>query len=302
MTNPRVDGGRSGPDVFFVNGFPRSGTTVMATALTAAVGGVTTTAGVLARDIPALADFLQRQSGSDRGVDRLVVTADTVEEYGYLLNQRTGRRSCYGDPRGVDVLRRHVTELAAEAPGAPVVLKNPQDFGAEARLLRDFPGSGILLLRRRLSDIDDSVLRAMRRVSESGGYPQAVAGGHDDRLPAKLASPWRRALLRAAVRWYLYLGVLRLIRSVRTLPPGRVAFLDHAEMCADARAGAQWAAHLVDPDALAAAYRGASFGERQPAASAGPVARQLDRLWDRAWQRARTRQNAIVPSHPQASS
>jgi hypothetical protein len=46
------------PELLFVNGFHRSGTTVLTSAVTEATGGVTTTVGVLARHIPALAGFL----------------------------------------------------------------------------------------------------------------------------------------------------------------------------------------------------------------------------------------------------
>ncbi|QEC48339.1 sulfotransferase [Baekduia soli] len=274
----------------FINGFHRSGTTVMACAVTDAVGGITTTVGVLARSIPSLDSFLKALDAgpADRGVDRLPVTPQTAEEYGFLLHHLTGKRALYGHPGGVPLLREHIASLAAEAPDATIVLKNPWEVGHEARLLADYPDAHIILLRRRLADIERSIDRALPRASTSA-YLRAL-DGDSVRLEALLASRWRRPLWRWVLRMALRGRAFRLAASVRRLPPDRVALLSYDELRSDPAAGAAWAAHLIDPQALAQAFARHAFAEHDGAAPASLVQRALDRRWARAWAQVRAAQ------------
>lgn len=281
------------PPLLFVNGFHRSGTTVLTSAVTDAVGGVTTTAGVLARHIPTLAAFFETapNGATTRGADRLEATPRTVEEYGYLLQQRTGEHALYGHPDNLRVLREHIAELAAEHPGATIVLKNPWDMGREAQLLADFPGARIVILRRRLADIERSGRRAVLGHS-TGAYSRAVDGDGEryHQLQRLLASPWKRPLLLWGLRLAVRRQAFALARSVERLPADRVALLSFDEFQADPRAGAAWAAHLLDPDALAEAFARHAFTERLAPAPSSAVHRALDRRWARAWERARAAQ------------
>jgi hypothetical protein len=289
-----------GPRVIFINGFHRSGTTVITSAVTEAVGGVTTTVGILARHIPTLDALLRSQQAGavDRGVDRLEITPQTPEEYGFLLNYRTGTHAVYGHPDGLSLVRQHISELAGEAPGAPIVLKNPWEVGREAQLLADHPQAAIILVRRRLADIERSTERALLR-SSSSAYSRALDGDSDDykRLQHLLGSRWRRPLLLNAQRLGLRRHAYQLAGSVLELPLGRVAFLSYDELRADPNAGAAWAAHLLDPQAFAKAFERHAFAERSPAAPSSIVHRAVDRRWREAWARARAAQvrAGVVP-------
>lgn len=283
------------PPLLFVNGFHRSGTTVLTSAVTEAVGGVTTTVGGLARHIPTLVPMLEA-GDVDRGVDRLRIAPDTAEEYGFLVRYRVGKRSIYEAPEGVTVLREHVAELAADAPGATVVLKNPWDTGAEARLLDDFPTATVILVRRRVADIERSVIRALERMATANAYPHALSGaggepGH--RLADILASPWKRAAALTAVRAVLRRRMLRWTRRVAALPLDRVALVSYDEMRADPAHGAAWAAHLVDPAALAESFTRHAFGERADPARSGPIQDLLERRFERTWDRMRAAQTRV---------
>jgi hypothetical protein len=292
----------------FINGFHRSGTTVMTSAVTEAVGGVTTTVGVLARQIETLGAFLETVSAGtvDRGADRLPITPDTAEEYGFLLHHRTGKHALYGHPDGVAVLREHVAELAAEAPHGTIVLKNPWEVGHEAQLLADFPDARIILLRRRLADIERSVDKALLRASASP-YFHALDGDseHYRRLQRLLASRWRRPMLLRALRLVVRLRAYRLAGSVAQLPSERIAFLSYDELRADPKAGAAWAAHLLDPLALAEAFTRHAFAERSELERSSMVQRALDRRWKSAWERARAAQlraGIVAPPEGPATS
>jgi hypothetical protein len=286
-------------DVVFVNGLHRSGTTLTAAAVTEATGGVTTTAGYLARHIPTLAEFLAaaRATGATRGVDKLPATESTAEEYGFLLRRHTGKNGLYADPANVEVLRRAIRELA---PDGTVVLKNPFDLGREARMLADFPEARILIIRRRLADVQTSMLRSLARILRAPtGYTQAL--GADGIRPGRLArilSPgWSGRTIRALINGWMYLRVLRLTRGVAGLPLDRIALICYDELREDPGAGAAWAAHVVDPDRLAAAFTRRAFADQAPPQPGSRLARALDRHWERTWSRVRKAQQTagILP-------
>jgi hypothetical protein len=278
------------PRLLFVNGFHRSGTTVMTSAVTDAIGGTTTTVGVLGRSIPTLGAFLDThvEGTVDRGADHLHITAQTAEEYGFLLAHRTGTKALYGHPDGLALLREHVAELAADAPGRAIVLKNPWEVGHEAKLLTDFPTARIIILRRRIADIERSMGKALVRASSSA-YSRALESDSDQfrRLEKQLASRWRRRLLLRGLRLTVRGQAYRLCTSVRSLAPDRVAFLSYDELRADAANGAAWAAHVIDPDALAEAFSRHAFTERGTHVASTPMQRALDRRWRRTWREMR---------------
>lgn len=283
---------RSRPPLLFINGFHRSGTTLLTSAVTEAVGGVTTTVGSLARHIPAVRGFLAGGAGtSDRGVDRLEVTERTTEEYGFLLSYRTGERALYGHPACVPLLREHISELTAEAPGATVVLKNPWEVGHEAQMLRDFPDARIIILRRRMADIERSIAAALVRTSSSA-YARALEPDEAGHLhyQRQIRSRRQRAMLLGAYRWALRAHVYRLAGSVGRLPPERIALLSYDELRADPGSGAAWAGHLVDPQALARAFARLAFEDRPVPVRSSIVHRILDRRWRRSWDAVRQAQ------------
>jgi len=288
------------PKLLFIDGFHRSGTTVLTTALTEAVGGVTTTVECLARRIPTLESFLAA-GGGDRGVDRLQVVPQMAEEYGFLLRYRTGKRSIYESPDGLAVLREHIAELAAEAPAAPVVLKNPWDTGNEARILDDLPTATMIIVRRRVAEIEASVERALARLCSSNAYSHALSGAEGEpgrRLADIFASRWKRTLVLTLIRTVLRWRMFRLAGRVGALPLDRVAFVSYDELRVDAYGAAVWAAHLVDPASLAEAFTRHAFAESSAPVHSGLIQRALDRRWRRAWDRMRAAQVrvAVLPS------
>jgi hypothetical protein len=287
--------------VFFVTGFNRSGTTLVTSAVTEATGGATLTAGHLARHIPTLERFLvtakKRGAAPDRGVDRLPVSESTPEEYGWLLQTLTGEPAFGEEAARSGALEQLIEEVADAEPGVNgsepvVVLKNPWDTGREQLLLGHVEGSVALLVRRQLGAIEDSQARAWSRMATSNRYLRALIPDRrraGEILSSVLDPAARQRMIRANNR-QMRRDVLRLARIVSMLPPDRVAFLSYDELRADPRAGAAWAAHLLDPDAMAKAVAAHTFPEYNHEARGSLVVRAIDRYWARAWRRARARQ------------
>lgn len=281
--------------VLFVTGFNRSGTTLVTSAVTEAARGTTLTVGDLARHMPTVERFLassrKKATAPDRGVDRLPVNESTPEEYGWLLQAKTGDFAFGEKAVQAGTLPALVKELAG-GQDTTVVLKNPWDTGRERMLLDHVDGAQVLLVRRQLGAIEDSMSRAYERMATSNRYMRALIT--DRRRAGELLSaildPQARAGLIRDTRRTTRRDALRLARGVRKLPLDRVAFLSYDELREDPRRGAAWAAHLLDPGALSQAVTELTFPEYNHRAPGSLLVRAVDRYWAHAWRRARARQ------------
>jgi hypothetical protein len=281
--------------VLFITGFNRSGTTLLTSAVTTATQARTLTVGDLARHMPSVRRFLATASKHgtvvDRGVDRLPVSESTPEEYCWLLNDVTGEFVFDAEAAQAGVLDSLIDELAGERD-ATVVLKNPWDTGRERLLLDHFAGACVIVIRRDLSAIEDSQHRALNRMATSSRYPRALIGDPHSRaeMLGALLNPVARQRLVGDFRQRVRRTAVGLGRSASKLPLDRVAFLSYDELRADPIAGASWAAHLLDPDALATAITAQTFGEYNGTSAASWTVKAIDWYWARAWRRARARQ------------
>ncbi len=292
---PGPDTPASSPIVVFVNGFHRSGTTLLATAATEATGGVTLTVGDLAGYLPALRYFLRVQRRNhrtpDRGVDNLPVTDSTPEEYGWLLRRLTGRSALSAHAARDGILPRLVGELAGNSGSSVVVLKNPPDTGRERLLLQHLPGSRVLLVRRGLAAMEESLGRAVSRSAQSSGYPYALVGSPRDAGSFKLQLwPAGRWVALRQMRWRTRVKVVRLAHRASRLPMDRIAFLSYDELRQDPQAATRWAAHLLDAEALGRSVAALARPDRRCRRRGSWLVRLIDWYWARAWRRAREAQ------------
>jgi hypothetical protein len=284
--------------ILFVNGFNRSGTTVLQEAVAAATGGAAlTVADLMRHGSPALAGRLRSIVESpepvDRGVDRRRVAADTPEEYGWFLLDRAaaGRRSPRFEPAAAGHLRQ-ITDAIVERSGV-AVMKNPADFGQESQLLGSFPDAKVILVRRGLGAIADSSCRAVARLVRSRTYVLTLTC--DSRWVRFVlwldTTPFGPTLIKSATRWKLRLRLLSFLRTVSSLPLDRVAFLTYEELVEAPGDGSRWARHLLDSERLGKEFEEAHSHPRSPKPSRTPlVDRWLDRRWARAWAAMRAEQ------------
>jgi hypothetical protein len=281
--------------VLFITGFNRSGTTLLTSAVTQAAHARTLTVGDLARHMPSVQRLLssasKRGAVVDRGVDRLPVSESTPEEYCWLLNAVTGEFVFDARAAQTGVLDSLIAELAGEQD-ATVVLKNPWDTGRERLLLDHFANADVILIRRALGAIEESQSRALNRMATSNRYPRALIGDPHSRaeMLGALLNPQARQRMVGDFRQRVRRTAVRLGRDAGKLPLHRVAFLSYDELRADPIAGASWAAHLLDPNALGEAIAAHTFPEYNTASPRGVTVAIIDWYWARAWRRARARQ------------
>jgi len=286
-----------------VNGLHRSGTTVIAEAATEASDGVTVTAGMIAESNPYLRALLDEVADEgrqvDRGVDARELSPDLPEEYGWLLRDVGRVPAPNVRARTVPALLEIIERLTAQGGGRAVVLKNPWDFGRERALLDLHPNASILLVRRSMPAVNASRRRATRRYGRSGAYISALMR---ERPGVRiLISGVRRkrslAMITSSAEWAARVRVLVFLRGAHRLPLERVAFISYDELAAGEE-GADWAAHIIDPERFNRALRSKLWGQAAPANPTGSLPDVfLDRLWGRVWERLRAAQAArgIVP-------
>ncbi|WP_020518735.1 sulfotransferase [Catelliglobosispora koreensis] len=276
----------------FITGFNRSGTTLITSAATEAAGGATLTVGYLARHMPKVDAFLKAAESAeippDRGVDRLPVTPSTPEEYGWLLAAKTGQLAFGFRAAKSRVLHQAVDEIGAEANADTVVLKNPWDTGKEGKLLDAFAGSRVIIVRRQLSAIENSLSRAWERMASNNAWVQALMDNPDfaAQIGAVLADPEARAKMVDDSRAKMRADAKSLADSVASLPLDRTAFVSYDELRADPRAGAAWLSHLLDADAFAASVSANTFPEFNQTSSDD----ELDTYWADSWNKVRQQQ------------
>ncbi len=281
--------------ICFVTGFHRSGTTVLTEAVASAVRAPVLTVGDLAGYIPALAELLDslesRPVPVDRGVDGRPVSSAMPEEYCVYLASRGRRRKLRYGSRAKADLQALADTVAARGGSRSAVMKNPWDTANEARLLKDFPHSSVVIVRRALPEIEASQRAAYARERDSEEYMGTLLPGEFVKRLWRIAHRGRLLprLINSTSVWRLRLRALRLASQVHRLPPDRTALLSYDEFRTDARAAAQWASHLLDPDVLAEEFaaRCAPFGAEHQTARVSRVAAAIERYWARSWERTR---------------
>jgi len=285
--------------ILFVSGFNRSGTTLVTSAATAATKGGTLTVGHMARHMPSIDHFLReaKEKGTtpDRGVDQLRITESTPEEYGWLLLHTTGQFTFGDKAKESGILQTVIEEIAKDAEEPVVVLKNPFDVGNERLLLDSFPGSRLIMLRRRIGAIEHSLGRAWARMATNNEWVQALVGGPEyagDFLGI-VTDPAKRDAMVKDSREKTRKTARTIARDAAKLPLDRTAFLSYDELRADPAKGAAWAAHLFDPGAFASAISGLTFPEYHHERSDSPVAQVIDAYWAWSWRRVRARQRRL---------
>jgi len=285
--------------IVFVSGFNRSGTTLVTSAATAATKGGTLTAGHMARHMPSIDQFLReaKEKGSkpDRGVDQLLITESTPEEYGWLLLYTTGQFTFGDKAKESGILQTVVEEIAKDAEEPVVVLKNPFDVGHERLLLDSFPGSRLIMVRRKLGAIEHSLGRAWERMVTSNEWVQALVGGPEyagDFLGI-VNDAAKRGEMVSSSKEKTRKTARAIARDAAKLPLDRTAFLSYDELRADPAKGAGWASHLLDADAFARAISEITFPEYHHERSESLVTQAIDAYWAWSWRRVRAKQRRM---------
>ncbi|MBN1861217.1 MAG: sulfotransferase [Candidatus Thermoplasmatota archaeon] len=110
-----------------------------------------------------LTDTLRKDGSFDRGIDRLKVTADFAEEYGFLLGRLTMKMAITKKsvPLFTDLCKK-IQFIAGN--NKPLLLKNPYDFPNFLYIKELFPTAKFVFIHRHPLKTISSTLNAVRTI------------------------------------------------------------------------------------------------------------------------------------------
>jgi hypothetical protein len=108
-----------------------------------------------------LTDLLKQQGQKDRGIDRLEITADFAEEYGFLLGQKTVQMNITS--KNVELFRELCKKIQfISGNEKPILLKNPYDFSNFHYIKQAFPNAKFVFIHRHPFKTLSSTIKAIR--------------------------------------------------------------------------------------------------------------------------------------------
>jgi len=185
-----------------------------------------------------LTESLLRNGLTDRGIDRLKVTADFAEEYGFLLGSRTIRMS---------LTKRNgllFTELCKKiqfisANDKPILLKNPYDFSNFLFIKQLFPTAKFVFIHRHPLKTISSTLNAIRTIlKEKNPYTAKLSRSYDKGFTNPLLRHPLRCLFCTVPECGVWL-ITRItaqatgyyVKNIEKLPPDEYISITYEALC-----------------------------------------------------------------------
>lgn len=113
-----------------------------------------------------LTDLIKQNGLRDRGIDRLEITADFAEEYGFLLGHKTIQM--YITSKNISLFREMCKKIQfISGNNKPILLKNPYDFSNFLYIKKSFPNSKFVFIHRHPFKTLSSTIKAIRLLLKS---------------------------------------------------------------------------------------------------------------------------------------
>jgi hypothetical protein len=141
-----------------------------------------------------LKERFSRMSQDDRGIDRLKITPDFAEEYGFLLAKKTNVSKINEDNIFIfNELCQKITFL--KESDKPLLLKNPFDFANFVFIKGKYPEAKFVFIHRNPINTINSQLKAMRTLlSKKSKYMALLSPWYDKIFDHKLKLMYYRFL------------------------------------------------------------------------------------------------------------
>jgi hypothetical protein len=185
-----------------------------------------------------LTESLKKDGVSDRGIDRLKVTADFAEEYGFLLNKKTVQMML--TKKNVELFTELCRKIRVIAGNdKPILLKNPYDFPNFLTIKQMFPGAKFVFIHRHPLKTISSTLNAIRMIlKDKNPYTTRLSESYD--------KFYTNPLLRLPLRFIFFkipeCGVILIsritakaldyyLKNIKKLPKGDYIAITYEEFC-----------------------------------------------------------------------
>ncbi len=177
---------------------------------------------------------------TDRGIDRLSITADFPEEYGFVLGDRV--QNFYIKPKNVHKFKEMAKKVQyISKENKPLLLKNPFDFQSVGYIKEQIPNSKFVFISREPIEILDSTHRAIRYLMVNKQPYSLFINKHYQNL---YSNPFRLWLIRFLYRRFPTLPLYsvtriwsklttRFIEQIKTVPKEDYMCVKYEELCED---------------------------------------------------------------------
>lgn len=108
-----------------------------------------------------LANFFKTQSQADRGIDRLEITPNFPEEYGFILTHRNYPKKLTSGNLPIFIELCKKIQFITDQ-NKPILLKNPLDFPNFMYIKKVFPDAKFIFIHRNPIYVTNSFIRAMQ--------------------------------------------------------------------------------------------------------------------------------------------
>jgi len=170
-----------------------------------------------------LSEFFRHQSQMTRGIDKLQITPDFPEEYGFLLAQKTKRSRLNQNnlPLFIELCKK--IQFISDSK-KPLLLKNPFDFSNFTYIQKAFPNSKFVFIHRNPMNTLNSQLKAMRTLLQNKSAYMAML------------SPWYDQVFDSDIRLHYYRFLyssrnpFRVTSTIRRITKETDTFLENVDL------------------------------------------------------------------------
>jgi len=167
-----------------------------------------------------LTAFFKKSSQNDRKIDKLEITPDFPEEYGFLLSQETNNSKLNSE--SIDIFVKFCKKIQfISENNKPLLLKNPFDFTNFIYLSSIFPEAKFIFIHRNPENTLNSQLRAMRvLLKQKSEYMTILSPGYSKIFKNKILLEYYRFL-------YSSITPLRVNNAIKNLASSTDYFLNN---------------------------------------------------------------------------
>jgi hypothetical protein len=185
-----------------------------------------------------LTTTLSQHAQQDRGIDRLKVTPDFPEEYGFLLAQKT--QKSYLTTENLPYLKTLCQKIQyISASKKPILLKNPFDFSNFLLIQKNISHAKFIFIHRNPLKTLNSQINATRSLlQEKSTYMALLSPEYDRLFNKKIMLSYYRFLysdktplrLRSAIN-NLYQHTTQILHDLPKIPKKNYYTITYEELC-----------------------------------------------------------------------
>jgi hypothetical protein len=169
-----------------------------------------------------LADFFKNKSQMNRGVDKLQITPDFPEEYGFVLAQKTGKSQITHESiKTFNEFCKKIQYISENSKS--ILLKNPFDFSNFVFIKENIPNAKFIFIHRTPIKTLNSQINSLRTLlKQKSEYMALLSPSYDKMFSNKILYNYYKFI-------YTSLAPITINKAIRNLANRTKYFLENIE-------------------------------------------------------------------------